>query len=338
MKNIQINQNVKATFQIINDLIANSNNIILVTHINPDGDAIGSALAMYIHCYGLGKNVNIVIDSPVPFNLKFLPFSDTIIEYNPKYKNLFSDADLIFVLDLNDSRRLRTFENEFNNSKAAKILIDHHISPTIIVDHSIVDVEATSTGELIYKYLTYNNDNTIDKNIADCLYTAILTDTGGFRYQRTDAEIFSIASELIDKGADPVNLYNEIYNRIPFKTMILLAEAMKGIELFCENKIAVMTITDDMFKSTDTTESDVEDFVDKTLTIDGTIVGILITEIKDRNETRISFRSKGDLSIRELATHFGGGGHINAAGARIYNSDFYEARKNIIEQARKIVS
>lgn len=332
-----MNNSDKCYKQVL-EKIKNANSIAILTHVNPDGDAIGSSLAIYHFARNLGKNVNIIIDKSLPNNLKFMPLSSEILVSSEETNAIIHCADLILILDLNDSRRLGNSQQATINSKGYKILIDHHTSPTITVDLSVIDTEATSTGELVHKVLTADGSEPLTKEIAICLYAAIMSDTGGFRYQRTDSEILRISADLIDIGADPVNIYDEVYNRIPHNILILLATAMGSIKLFANGKIAVMTITNDNFKATNTREEDIEDFVDKTLMIDTVKIGILLTEIASKEEIRMSFRSKGVLSIREIAVHFGGGGHINAAGATVRGADFWKLRDEAIKKAEEMLN
>jgi phosphoesterase RecJ-like protein len=173
--------------------------------------------------------------------------------------------------------------------------------------------------------------------VAESLYLAIMTDTGSFRFPRTDALVHLIISELIECGADPVMLYEEVYNKIPFSSMKLLGEAYAGMEIYSEGKFCLMTIPRDLFAKTGSKEDDIENFVESILRIDGVKVGVLITELPDRSEFRVSFRSKGNYNIRDIAFQFGGGGHLNAAGARIYNTTLAEVKEKLVSSIIKMI-
>jgi len=215
------------------------------------------------------------------------------------------------------------------------VLIDHHIEPQDFCNVCILDFDASSTGEIIWRILK-KLDIKIDSNIASALYTAIMTDTGSFRFERTNSEIHRIVAELIDCGANPTEIYEKVYNQNSLNIVKLLGLALASLELFYDGKLSVMTITDEMFRNTQTNDDDIEGFVEKTLMIKGVLAGILITEVARKKEIRISIRSKGDINVRELAYRFGGGGHLNASGVRIYGSDFQTTRKMIINEAQNL--
>lgn len=315
------------------EILYSSSHVILSTHINPDGDALGSTLALYHWLSNRGIKTDILIDGVVPSNLKFLPGSENIKTFDPKKHNkLFKLADTIVILDLNDSKRLRALEMNVLTSGARKILIDHHINPKDFVDLYVVDTEAAATSELLYRIFD-KAKSTFTKEMAIGLYTGIATDTGNFRFNRTDAELLHMASKLIEYGADPVDIYEQVYNQNSFNAVRLLGMAIANMELHYDNRMCVMKVSNYMFESTNSVEDDVENFVEKTMSIEGVCVGVLITEVKERNEARVSFRSKGDIPVRKLAEIFNGGGHLNAAGARIHNLPFDEVVSKVIEEA-----
>ncbi len=320
------------------DKIKKSNKVIITTHINPDGDAIGSALALYFAIKHLEKEVEIYIDSEVPHFLQFLVCSDTIKVYNAKqHNNRILQADLIIFLDLNDLKRTRALEQVFQLSKARRVLLDHHLEPQDFCHLCVIDSNASSTGELVYR-LIVNSNIPITKEIAEGIYVAIMTDTGSFRFPNTTSELHRIIANLIDYGANPTYLYEKVYNQNQFNLIKLLGSAIASMELYYSGKLSVMTITDEMLRTTNTTNDDLEGFVERTLSIKGVEVGILMTEVKLRNEVRISFRSKGSYDVRSLAVRFGGGGHLNAAGATIKGSIFQDTKKMLITTAECLFS
>ncbi|MBM2813360.1 MAG: hypothetical protein HW421_122 [Ignavibacteria bacterium] len=335
INSLEFEKNIKQC----NELINKSRKFILTTHVNPDGDAIGSELAMYHFLLSIGKQVTMINYSPTPDNYKFLSGSEVISTFEENiYNDEIENADIIFVLDLNDSSRLKSFEKYVLSSKAKKIVIDHHLEPVPFADLYIVDSEACSTGEILYTIFNKYPEFKIIKDIASALYTAIMTDTGSFRFPRTDSYVHEIISELLNSGADPVNIYEEVYNRVPMNTMRLLGKAYASMELHHAGKLCLMTIPREFFGETQTNEYDVENFVEHSLSINGAVMGILITEIPSRSEYRLSFRSKGNISVRELALEFNGGGHFHAAGARIFDSDLNTTKSIIIEKANKYLS
>lgn len=322
--------------EFVSEKLKSIQKFAIITHINPDGDAIGSSVALLLSLCKLGAKGLIIVDSEIPHFLKFLDRNDKVEQFNiHKHSKFLSECDTIFCIDFNEPKRMRTIWNAFNQSRATKILIDHHLEPQNFCNICIVDTDASSTGELIWRIIKKANIE-LDKNIADALYVAIMTDTGSFRFERTTSEIHRIIAELIDYGANPTELYEKIYNQNSFNIVKLLGMGLSSLELYYDDKLSVMTITDEMFKKTNTTDDDIEGFVEKTLMIKGVQVGILITEVAIKGEIRISIRSKGNINVRDFAYRFGGGGHFNAAGVRIYGSDFETTRKMIINEARNL--
>lgn len=316
------------------ELIEASENLVISTHMNPDGDAIGSALALYYYAVQKGKNAEVLINGPLPYNLEFVIDDDNCKIYEDEnHRDIILNADTIIIVDLNDSKRLLSVESAVLESKAKKIVIDHHLEPKEFADFYLVDSEACSAGEIVWKLLAQDKAFSPDQKFAEALYLAIMTDTGSFRFPRTDAEVHEIIARLIDAGADPVYIYEEAYNKNPFQSMKLLGEAFAGMELFHGGKLCVMSLRKEHFERSGANEDDVEGFVEKTLHAKGVEMGILMTEIKERNEIRNSFRSKGDISVRDIAIKFGGGGHKNAAGARVKDYDFDQLKAEIIEFA-----
>lgn len=319
-------------------ILLNSQNFLILTHSNPDGDAIGSCLALFHYLEQKNKNVTFILLSPIPSNLKFLNGIDKIqIINNSSNHRIPTDLDAIVILDLNDISRLKEIQDQILNSHAVKIVIDHHQEPKNFADYYLIDTTASSTGEILYKLL--KNDLSINwtPEITENLYVAIMTDTGNFRFERTDGEVHRIVADLIDFGVDPVKLYNEVYNKIPLNAARLMGIGYARLESYFNNKLVLMPIYHNDFVNTETKEEDTEGFVESLLSIDGVVVSILMMEIVERNEIRVSIRSKGNFSARELALNFGGGGHINAAGCRFQNADINVVKQQIIEKAKKIL-
>lgn len=315
---------------IIAEKFRKASKVVITAHTNPDGDAIGSALGMYHAAIESGKDAVVLLDSPVPYNLKNLPGAENIIVFNPeKHYEYLVMADIIFILDLNDPKRLKSLEKFVTGSLVTKVLIDHHLDPEKFANHYFIDTEATSTGELIYKLLNNELAIPISDKIAANLYMAIMTDTGSFRFQRTDAEIHIIVADLIQAGADPVKLYDDFYNNNTINATRLLGNALSKLELWFDGKVVVMPISRSMIINCGATNEDIDNFIERTLSIQGAQLGILLAEMLDRDEVRMSFRSKGEISAREVAVHFGGGGHFHASGARIFNEDIENAKAKV---------
>ncbi len=316
-------------------VLSSAKNIVITTHQNPDGDAIGSSLGLYHFARTLGINAVVINTSPTPSNLSFLPSAGSIHVYSPEVDDqAIQTADAIFILDLNSSKRIQTMEESVLRSPAKKVLIDHHQNPTIIPDVPVIDTDSCSTCELIY-HIICASGVTFSKEMATSIYTGIMTDTGSFRFSRTKADVFRIAGALVDYGADPVAIAENVFNSSGFNRTVLLGKALGSMQLFYDGKLSVMTVTADDFLQTTALEEDTEGFVQHTLTISGVVMGILFIELPNANTVKISIRSKGDVRANDLAAEFNGGGHVNAAATRIHNRSLSETREMIIERSGK---
>lgn len=316
--------------------LKNSKKILITTHTNPDGDAIGSALALNHYLNSLNITNQVIISDDLPKNLKFLPGSKLVETYNPSRHNLFiNSADTIVFLDLNDISRTRSLSNVLKHTSAFKIVIDHHTNPKDFANLLYIDEEVSSTGELVYRLITFDGGFRLSKEIAECLYVAIMTDTGSFRFQRTTAEVHRIIAALIDAGADPYTIYDYVYNQNPLNIVRLLGIALSKMQLYFNGKVCIMALDKNDFAATGTNFRDTEFFVERTLSVEGVEIGILLTEVLERGEFKISFRSKGNIKVNSIAQALGGGGHLNAAGATIKSFSLDAALQSIINQLSK---
>jgi bifunctional oligoribonuclease and PAP phosphatase NrnA len=304
-------------FDKIREIILSHNSFLLTTHVNPDADAIGSEIAFYLILKYLGKAARIVNHHATPYNLEFLDVDKKIEKYNPDLnKNIFSDADVLVALDFNRSDRMVSMTKAFIESKKIKICIDHHQDAEDFADVYYVDTDYCATGHIIFDFIKKTNIVPLTYEIAYQIYAAIMTDTGSFRFERTTPQIHQIAAELLEKGVIPGEVYDKIYDQSKFSKIRLLGKALDSIKLYGDvNKISYMVLTQDDFKNIDAIESDTDNFVNYCLSIENVVVGLLFLELK--KGFKVSFRSKGDIPVNKLAKEFGGGGHINAAGARI---------------------
>lgn len=316
--------------------LKNSKKILLTTHTNPDGDAIGSALALFHYLRENGLNVQIIISDDVPRNLQFLSGSKFVETYNHNRHNSFiKSVDTVVFLDLNDISRTRLLSQVLEQSSAFKIVIDHHTNPKYFADLLYSDIESSSTGELVYRLIKSDENFKMNRDIAENIYVAIMTDTGSFRFQKTNAEVHRIIAELIECGADPYHIYDFVYNQNPLKIVRLLGLALSKMQLQHNGKVCIMIIDRNDFAATGTNFRDTEFFVDRTLSVEGVEIGILLTEVIERGEFKISFRSKGNVQVNGLAEALGGGGHINAAGATIKSLSLDTALKSVLNQLNR---
>lgn len=323
-------------YNVLKEIILNNNSFILTTHVNPDADAIGSELALYLVLKQLNRKVHVINHSATPYNLEFLDEENVIQKFNFElHEKIFNETDVLIFVDLNRVNRVVKLEDCVKNFKGIKICIDHHQDPENFFDYIFGGTEYSATGEIIYDFIKETSIVNIDYKIAYQLYAAIMTDTGSFRYERTTPRLHKIVAELLETGVNPTEVYEKIYNQFNFERIKLLGKALNSIELDSSKKIAYMTITlqDQLFYNT--TEDDIDGFVSYCLSIKGVLIGILFYEMNDG--VKISFRSKGDINVNKLAEEFGGGGHINASGSRLYNVQLNEIKDKVIAAAQNYI-
>jgi phosphoesterase RecJ-like protein len=309
---------------------------ILTTHVNPDGDGLGSELALAEVLITRGKEVTILNCSPTPANYLFLDPHGRINVYDAeKHASLIAGTDCIVVLDTNQPDRLRSMEQPVVHSAAIKICIDHHPEPAPFAHHYLVDETATSTGELMYRLLLRLSPTLFQPTVATALYCAIMTDTGSFRYSHVDPDIHEIAARLIERGADAEAIYRNVYDQWTPGRIQLLGEALAHLGTEYEGRLAHLTVTREMFRKTGTDEIDTENFTVYPMSIATVRAGILFVELPDG--IKMSFRSRDSVPINELAKEFGGNGHRNAAGARIRNRSLSDVKSEVVRAAGKYV-
>lgn len=322
---------------IIDSIITkiNSNNdFIITTHVNPDGDAIGSELALARYLQSLGKNVKIINHSPTPEYLMFMLNSkDEVLEFDEeKHFSLINNAEVIFTLDLNHLSRAKSLEKFIRSSNSLKICIDHHEYPENFEDLSFIDTKSSSTGELIYQLLK-KVEVEINYNLALPLYVAIMTDTGSFKYERTTSNLHRIIAELLDAGVIPIKVHQAIYEQGSASRIKLLGRAFNSLTIVGDGKLAYIKITLQDLAETNSSEEDVEGFVNNTLSIKGVEVGIFFFELE--HGLKISFRSASKVPVNKLAGEFNGGGHFFAAGARVEDMNMEDIIPAVIEATNK---
>ncbi|MEW6194634.1 MAG: bifunctional oligoribonuclease/PAP phosphatase NrnA [Bacteroidota bacterium] len=319
-------------FEILKEIIEQHKSFLLTTHVNPDADALGSELALHEILLLLDKKVRVVNHSATPYNLEFLDEKKVIEKYDSEiHKNIFNEADVLIVLDLNQANRVVKMEKGLTEFTGIKICIDHHKDPENFVNHFIGGDEYSATGEIIYDFLEQAKLVKMDKRIAEMIYVAVMTDTGSFRFERTSPKIHKLAADLLSYGVNPTAIYDKVYDQFRVGRIKLLGETLSSIELHADGKIAVMKVTREALEKNNSSEADVDGFVNYCLSIQNVLIGILIYELKDG--IKISFRSKGNIPVNKLAHEFNGGGHSNAAGAKILNTGIEEAKKKILKSA-----
>ncbi len=315
------------------DYINGSNYFVVTSHISPDGDNIGSTLSMYYALNKLGKNVFYVLDDNPPLNLRFL-LKDINILRSEEFK--LEDYSII-SLDCGDKKRICLSDEIINNSKKL-ICIDHHASNDHYGDFNYIDIDASSTCELVYNFLKrfseVNNLNIIDEKIATCLYTGLVTDTGNFAYANTHPSSFEMAKDLLLTGAKKEEIIQNVFQSNPYNYYKLLGEALNTLEIV-DNKVSSIMITKEMLKRNVISFNDVDGITSYTRDIEGVEVGILLKE-KKQNEVKVSLRSKNYVNVSKIAKTFNGGGHIRAAGCTIYDS-IENAKEKVLKEVLKSI-
>lgn len=315
-------------------LLATMERIVLTTHPNPDGDALGSQYAMYHMLVGMGKDVRIVNIDPMPENLRFLNGAVTFETWDPaQHTELLGGVDGIVALDFNHCSRMRAMADTACGSPARRIVIDHHLEPQPFADVYLSLPEASSTAEIVYDLLE-QSDVELTRDIALGLYVGIMTDTGSFRFDRTTPRVHQIAARLIGMGVQPQDIYRKIYDDYPMGRTALLGKILANIEPHFDGRVTTLAVSRTMFNDTGTTIEDVENVVNYGLGIRGVEVTALITELDDGH--KISFRSRGRYSVNDIAADFGGGGHRLAAGARMDERDGEKVRDRVVDRLGRL--
>ncbi len=323
-------------FSKIQKIIDENESFVLSTHVNPDGDALGSELAFYYYLTALKKDVRIINHSPVPETLMFMDADNVIEQYEEeKHYDLIQSVDVLAAIDLNQLGRLFSMEEAFRNSPATKMCIDHHQDPENFTEHMFDYHDASSTGEIIFDLFKATGKVELNEKIALNLYTAIMTDTGSFKYERTTSKIHLIVAELLTYGIIPREIDYLINEQGSLSRLKLLGRAFDSYKIDETGVIGHMTITKKDLEEANAVEADIEGFVNYCMSVKGVQIGLLFFEME--NGVKVSFRSIGEIPIRDLAMEFGGGGHFHAAGARIFGGEIIEYKEKVLEAAKKYV-
>lgn len=295
--------------------------IAVIGHKNPDGDAVGSCLALALVLKQQNHSVEVIFPDPFPYFLNFLPESEKCLLYNQhtsEVEQCIEAAELIFTLDFNDLSRVGDLSSVLVHAKADFVMIDHHIAPSNYARFMYSDIHCSSTAEMIYCFL-YKMDalSFINASVADCLYTGIMTDSGSFRFPNTSAETHRIIADLIERGAQKTRLHESVYDDNSPERIQLLGCALQNLKILSEYRTAYISLSQEELDRYQYQKGFTEGFVNYGLSIQNVVFAILFTENKQENIIKISFRSKGNFSVNDFArAHFEGGGHQNAAGGK----------------------
>ncbi len=309
---------IKGIKRIEKVLHENSKNIVILTHVNPDGDAIGSCLALSRILSLIDHNTGIIVPNEYPGFLKWIPGNDQIIVFNharKKAQQLIEQASVIFYIDFNDLSRVKMLNELVEKSTALKVLIDHHPTEYYPADVVYFDIQTSSTAELVYDFVhVLGFEKFIDTEFATCVFAGIMTDTGCFSYNASIPHTYQVVARLLEYGIDKDKIYYQTYDNYTSDRMRLLGYALNNkMEVIPEYNTAVISITREEQRRYNFHPGDSEGFVNYPLSIKNIRFSALFVEKEDH--IKMSFRSKGSFAVNKFARlHFSGGGHHNASG------------------------
>ena len=293
--------------------------ITIIPHTSPDGDAIGSTLGLYHFLKNQGHDVQVIAPTDFPDFLKWMPEADQILIYSDqesRAEQRIADSSLIFTLDFNNLLRAKPLTPFLQKALATFVMIDHHQQPDTYATITYSDEKASSTCELIYNTIvSLGSQEAINKTIAICLYTGIMTDTGGFRFSMTSPQTHRVAAVLLEKGANCAQIASDVLDSYSIDRLQLLGTVLDGLTYLKEYKTAYMSVSSKILKQFNFRKGYTEGFVNYGLRIKEAELAVIFIENEEDNLIKISFRSKTTLDVNLLARmYFNGGGHINAAG------------------------
>jgi len=312
----------KKDIDAVKQLLSSPQNIVVIPHRNPDGDAMGASLAMYHYLEAIGHRVTVVAPNDYPDFLKWLPGSKCVRKFdmqNWQSKEAIDLANLIFLMDFNALHRVGSdMEQTLSQYIGTYVMIDHHQQPEDVATYLFSDPAIPATCQMVYQLLDAMDElDRIGPEIATCLYTGIMTDTGSFRFPSTTSGTHAIIADLIDRGADNAAIHQQVYDTQTYERLQLLGCALKNMVLVDTLKTAYVTLTQQELDEYNYQKGDTEGIVNYALSLRGIIFAAIFIEDAEQQLVKISFRSKGSFSVNTFArNHFNGGGHDNAAGGK----------------------
>ena len=318
-------------FKEIDKIIQSSKRVVLSTHEKPDADGLGSAIAFYYYLKTINKDVRIIQPSKFPKDCEMINPENIVDTFCKNDISWIKSSDLLILFDVGHYKRSKEVSKIAIDNNIDIISIDHHKNDnTDIFKAFIIDVNAPATGLVVWRYLkNVNLNNPWDIKISNALYSALMTDTGSFRYNNTTSESHNMASELIGFGVRPYDIYASIYERRSLSQLRLFSYVIDNLKFNLDNRLCYAIINQETFKKINSNIEDVEGFTEFLRSIENVEISFLITEQLD-GSYRISFRSKGKYSINDIASAFNGGGHVFAAGAKVSNSNILEIEEKIV--------
>ncbi len=305
----------------LKEILTQPQKIVITTHHKPDGDALGSSLGLYHYLKQQQHEVTVITPTDYPYFLQWMPGNDNVIIYTEKKERsaeLVQEADLIFCLDFNSLSRINDLGELVKSSEAKKIMIDHHLDPENFDDFRLWDTTASSAAQLVYEFIheLLGDKRSITAEVATCLYTGIMTDTGSFRFPTTTSNVHRISADLIDLGADNATIHQLVYDHASENRLRFLGYCLSSkLEILPGYNTALITVTREEMHRFNVVTGDTEGIVNYALSINDIRLAAFIIERKDK--VKISLRSSGTFPANEICKdHFHGGGHRNAAGGQ----------------------
>ncbi|MFD2873141.1 bifunctional oligoribonuclease/PAP phosphatase NrnA [Mucilaginibacter ximonensis] len=328
----------------LKDLLAHPKKIVITTHHKPDGDAMGSSLGLYNYLIQQGHHTTVITPTDYPDFLSWMPGNPEVIIYNEKTEQadvLIEDADIVFCLDFNNLSRINEMGEKVRKSKSYKIMIDHHLEPEDFDDFRHWDINACAAAQLVYSFIVdvLDNKKLINKDVATCLYTGIMTDSGSFRLPNTTSAVHRVVADLIDAGAVNYRIHELVYNSASENRLRFLGHCLLNcLEVLPEFNTAIIVVSKQDLEKYHVNTGDTEGVVNYALSMASIRLAAFIVERKD--QVKLSLRSKGDFPANEICKlYFSGGGHRNAAGGQSTASlqDVVNQFKTILPEYKKLL-
>lgn len=309
------------TFEAVKSLLQTPKNVVIVPHVNPDGDAVGSSLGLYHYLIQKGHHVSVVVPNDYPDFLKWMPGTSAIIYFDSQTElaqQKLEDSELLFTLDFNALHRSGPMQVALEENNTPKIMIDHHQQPEDYAAYSYSDVNMCSTSEMIYHFMEQMGDlELMNSDIGTALYTGIMTDTASFRFPKTTSTTHRVVAHFIEVGVNHSEIHNKVYDANRFERIKLVGVALNNLKVIEHLNTAYITLSQQELDSFGHQKGNTEGLVNYGLSIKGIKFAAIFIENKEDDIIKISLRSKGDFDVNQLAReHFHGGGHQNAAGGK----------------------
>lgn len=320
----------------LHEFVAKHQRFLLTTHVNPDGDAIGSEVAFAAWLLGKGKSVRILNDSPTPPAFRYLTDGYPAEVYDEALcDQRFSEADALIVLDTSNKQRIGRLAKHLDQHVIAVAIVDHHATHEGFGRINVIESEMAATASLVYE-LMRESEHKIDARTAEAIYVGLSTDTGNFRYSNTDAKAHLLAAELVALGVQPQVTYERVHATAPPGRLRFFGEALAGLTMLEDGRVAVLDVSPEQFARHGLIGADTEGLVDMPRVIRGVEVVALFSEV-DPGKVKVSLRSTGRVSIDQVCVRLGGGGHEHAAGVQLRGSR-EDAKTRILPEIAKLLA